>query len=799
MCTKRYTTLMTILMALGAIFSTRAAAPAGYYNAAEGKSGQSLLTALKGVISSHKNVGYDGLWDVYKTSDVYPDGTIWDMYSTKHWKTTEKCGNYSAVGDCYNREHSVPKSWFNDASPMVSDAFHIYPTDGKVNGQRGNYPFGECAGGSTLSSNGSVKALGRLGRSTYPGYTGTVFEPDDQYKGDFARTYFYMAACYNDRVSSWDSDMFGGNSFPVFSSWAMDMLLKWHREDPVSDKERDRNDAVYAYQNNRNPFIDYPELAEHIWGNKSSQGWSSTGTLTPEFVYPASGTTFNIGNTAINNPVSITINVRGANLSSAATVTVSDSRFKPSATSLAASAVNSANGAPLVITFTSATAGAATATVTLTAGSASVSFKVSATAYSSLTALDPVAVTDDGFTARWVSIDPAGTNYNLYVAFNGSIVGGYPVSVPAANEHYDVTGLDPMTTYTYWLESPTLQSNVVTVTTAEPIPQITFLFDGDLVFYTTPGEPSDVAEILAEIDNIAGPVTVKVSEPFQLSTDRTNWSTSISLVEGEDRFYLRVYSAVAGNFTTYIQGIAGDYLSDDAMATAVVADATTFVERFPTLAGNYNSTTYEGEACNWTFDNAGVFNQENFEKSLPTGTAQCVRFGKNSTSSITMAEDKSRGAGKLTYYTHKFNNDAAAIFALEVSTNNGASWTTIDNVTVSENDWILHTHNVNLTGDVRFRFRQTSGSRFNLGHIEIGDYAISTVAETLDYHSWDTYCLDHELVVTSDQAGGHAVKIFDMQGITRFEGTVEGRLSLPLPAGIYIVLVDDFTRRVAVR
>ena len=77
---------------------------------------------------------------------------------------------------------------------MYSEAFHIYPTDGKVNGQRSNFPYGECAKGTTLPSNGSVKALGRLGDCTFHGYSGTVFEPDDQYKGDFARSYFYMAA-----------------------------------------------------------------------------------------------------------------------------------------------------------------------------------------------------------------------------------------------------------------------------------------------------------------------------------------------------------------------------------------------------------------------------------------------------------------------------------------------------------------------------------------------------------------------------------------------------------------------------
>ncbi len=249
-----------------------AEAPDNYYAAAEGKSGEALRQALYSIIKSHTNVGYDGLYNVYPTSDVTADGKVWDMYSTctyEHGK--KKCGNYSSVCDCYNREHSVPQSWFNEANPMKADAFHVYPTDGKVNGQRSNYPFGECSGGKNLGG----KALGRLGSSTFSGYSGTVFEPDDQYKGDFARTYFYMATCYADKCSSWGYS-FGSTS--GLSSYGVSLFMKWHRNDGVSEKEINRNDAVYAKQKNRNPFIDHPELAEHIWGNKKEQAWYNSGT-----------------------------------------------------------------------------------------------------------------------------------------------------------------------------------------------------------------------------------------------------------------------------------------------------------------------------------------------------------------------------------------------------------------------------------------------------------------------------------------------------------------------------------------
>ena len=242
-------------------FGVMADAPQDYYVSCEGKSGQQLLKALHSKISSHTNVGYDGLWNVYKTSDVRPNGKVWDMYSTKEWTVgSQHCGSYKNVGDCINREHSVPQSWFSERSPMKSDAFHVYPTDGKVNGQRSNYPYGECAGGTTLPSNNGVKALGRLGACTSPGYSGRVFEPVDEYKGDFARSYFYMVACYNDKIASWGGDAFAGNSYPGLRQWQLDVLMKWHRQDPVSDKERTRNDAVYAISATATPSSTIPTL-----------------------------------------------------------------------------------------------------------------------------------------------------------------------------------------------------------------------------------------------------------------------------------------------------------------------------------------------------------------------------------------------------------------------------------------------------------------------------------------------------------------------------------------------------------
>jgi len=251
-----------------------AAAPAGYYSTATA-SGATLKTQLYNIIKNHTDLGYDNLWTAFQSTDAKANGKVWDMYSDvpggtppyEYTFVTSQCGNYSVEGDCFNREHSFPASWFNDATPMYTDLFHLYPTDGKVNGIRSNYPYGKVGTASQTTLNGS-----KLGASSVAGYSGTVFEPIDEYKGDFARTYFYMATRYENVISSWYSNsteanaVLQNNNFPVFETWFLNMLGEWHVQDPVSAKETARNDAVYTLQGNRNPYIDNPQYVYSVWG-----------------------------------------------------------------------------------------------------------------------------------------------------------------------------------------------------------------------------------------------------------------------------------------------------------------------------------------------------------------------------------------------------------------------------------------------------------------------------------------------------------------------------------------------------
>ena len=294
--------LLLLLLALPVILLAQP--KAGYYDAAVGKTDAALKTQIYTIVSDHTERSYSNLWTDFQSTDKRADGKVWDMYSNCNFifGTNQDSGS-GGGSECqyYNREHSFPKSWFKDGTPMYTDLFHLYPPDKYVNNQRGNNPYGETSSTATTYSNGS-----KLGNSTFPGYSDVVFEPINEYKGDFARTYFYMVTAYENVVNTWNtnnsnsSPHLNGTKYPAFNDWTIELLLKWHRQDPVSAKETNRNNAVEKIQDNRNPFIDYPMLAEHIWGNKKGVPWSFTTGV------DALKIEFSIG----PNPVQNKINIR---------------------------------------------------------------------------------------------------------------------------------------------------------------------------------------------------------------------------------------------------------------------------------------------------------------------------------------------------------------------------------------------------------------------------------------------------------------------------------------------------------
>lgn len=792
--------LFTFIVGMLGVASTAAYAeePDNYYASCEGKSGEALLTALQSVVGPHTTVSYDGLWEVYKDSDVDANGKIWDMYSTKRWNTSEKCGNYKNVGDCYNREHSFPKSWFSKGAPMMSDAFHIYPTDGKVNGQRSNYPYGECANGTTLSSSNGIKALGKLGTSTFPGYTGTVFEPDDEYKGDLARSYFYMAAAYKDRIAGWNSDMLAGNSYPAFTTWAVNLLLKWHRQDVVSTKESARNDAVYSHQHNRNPFIDHPELVEYIWGDKKGEAWYLNGSPVPVWSLPVDNSTVDFGLTATNYTISRAIDIKGTNLTEAVSISLSGSDFTLQTSSVSASAAN--NGTTVSVSFKRATAGVSTGTLTLRSGDLTSVVTLRGEAISGIPALPAEDIATDGFTARWMSLGDDET-YQLTVRKDGTALAGYPVTVNAENEEYRVEGLEPETLYTYTVSSATQVSNEVSVTTAMLIPQVQYLDGEAFELSADPDMPSDAVEVWIDVENILDMLTISVDAPFALSTDMTNWSQSISIAPEEDRFYLRVNATAMGEYESYITITSGYYTNDDGYAKASVRDVSTpwFVEDFEKAAeGNYDTydnQTFKGNPCDWQLTNAGIWGE-------PYNGKYSLRMGKEPTSAIESLSPKSNGIGTVSFYAERWSSsDGDMVLQVEYKPEVSGDWINAGEVTVSANSFAKYEVPVNVTGSNFIRLRQTSGKRGNIDDITVTDKKASSVDIIKDdtLADWDAYCLNKALVIVNHGEAA-TYHVYNLDGKTVGGASLHGsQYTVSLPAGLYIVTNGRNSRRVVVR
>lgn len=278
------------------LISLQAQPPSGYYNSASGLSCADLKTALKTIISTGNPQSYNDLWSQYLITDIKPRevgsgsaNVIWDIYSdipgpandpynftpgTGPGGQQDQGSGGGSEGQYYNREHSVPLSWFNGStgsSGPATDYLHIFPADKAMNGKRANYPYGEVSSPSYTGMNGS-----KLGSSATAGITGTVFEPIDSFKGDVARAFLYFVTRYQNNMSSYASNAdasqsFAGNTFPSVTIPFLQMMIRWHNLDPVSRKEEIRNNGAYSFQGNRNPYIDHPEYVGMVW-NSSCPG-----------------------------------------------------------------------------------------------------------------------------------------------------------------------------------------------------------------------------------------------------------------------------------------------------------------------------------------------------------------------------------------------------------------------------------------------------------------------------------------------------------------------------------------------
>ena len=285
-----------------------------YYKSIDGTSATALLGAIQQVAKigyRYEDFRYDSVWLAFKYTDLRPDGYIWEIYSDCEFVyEKDRTSNTTQTGECkgYNREHAMCQSWFGTTSlagkemssskknSPGSDIFHIYPVSYGMNSRRGNRPYGEVLTAANVSGNGTKYGTPITSKSVANSVAGVyveghitqstnVLEPADEYKGDIARSYFGTMVKW---AGEWtfnknelgniifdatiDADThYGPENNYGFTDYGLALMLSWHRQDPVSQKEVDRNNGIQKTQGNRNPFIDYPYLAEFIWGEMSGQ------------------------------------------------------------------------------------------------------------------------------------------------------------------------------------------------------------------------------------------------------------------------------------------------------------------------------------------------------------------------------------------------------------------------------------------------------------------------------------------------------------------------------------------------
>lgn len=480
-------TLLRNIVAVTALTSALlgwAEAPAGYYNSLNGKSGADLKTAVYNVAHNFTHPStdadyastYTGLSRTFQKTDYMPDSKRWwDMY-----------GNIPLYGPSFsglNREHSFPKSWWGGLTnvPAYIDLNHLYPSEAKANMAKSNYPLGTVDMNYTPSFNNGITKVG------YPvsgqgGGAKYVFEPDDEFKGDFARTYFYMATIYQTGLKWKYTYMVNQNTYPTLNSWSVDLLLKWHRGDPVSEKETLRNDAVYKVQNNRNPFIDQPELAEYIWGNKKGNVYhvGSGGTSgVPTLTSPVQDMELEFGEVALGKSVQTKLFFKGTDLTAPLSMTVytgDKDYFTIPSRQIAANLVTTDDGYWLPVTYTPTELGMHSSRLLINGGGIPGSLGVAlrgeclpVPTLSACTALAATNVTDDSYTANWTSPTSEVVDYYVVTRTMYPKAGGVKTEVIEAEDNsVDIDDCAANNSETYSVKSARLgyyspESNVVTV------------------------------------------------------------------------------------------------------------------------------------------------------------------------------------------------------------------------------------------------------------------------------------------------------------------------------------------------
>lgn len=479
----RYTLLWLVSASVINAFASDRLIPAGYYNAIDGKTTADLKTALHNIIYPHTEISsYQALPQYFQRTDVYPESSRWwDMYSNIPLFAPSFSG--------LNREHSFPKSWWGGSTevPAYIDLNHLYPSEAAANMAKSNYPLGTVDPTKKAKFDNGITTVGTpvAGQG---GGSSFVFEPDDEYKGDFARTYFYMVTCYQNMDWKYFYMLVNG-AYPTLNSWSIDLLLKWNEQDRVSQKEIDRNEVVWGFQNNRNPFIDFPELAEYIWGNKmgdkfilSEHQGNYTPAGEPTLITPTQDTTLEFGEVALGHKGTAKLLLHGENLSGSnmrLAIYQDDAQYfnidGAKVSQAAVSAVNTASGLWVTVTYEPQEIGEHSTRLVISGGgiqgSIGIGMRGECLPVPTLTAPTATAATDvtaSSYTANWTPAPGEVVDYYIVNRTRYDIAGA-PTEQLVAEDNYltidDFGGSESYTVQSVRLGIKSPESNAISVVT----------------------------------------------------------------------------------------------------------------------------------------------------------------------------------------------------------------------------------------------------------------------------------------------------------------------------------------------
>ncbi len=716
-----------------------------YYRKAEGLRGTQLKEALHDLIQPSYVLAYGGgvgkTWTGFWYTDQMENMQVRDRYSNVVRYLNP---DMSAVSNM-NIEHIWANSWWGHVkNNAYCDLFNLYPADATANGRKSNNPIG-IVDGTVTYTNGVTK----VGKSS--SYRAdsliTAWEPADQWKGDFARTYFYMATCYSHMTSLWTTTegllTVDPNSPLLMRPWVYNLMLEWAEADPLDEIEQQRCDAIYEIQGNRNPFVDYPELCYYIWGNKSDEQFYCSEEHGAEIFVPAASEEIDFGLHPLSRPFSAKVQVRGRGLNEGASLAVTDEYFTLGKASLSANDIH--EGTDVSISVTPTEEGTYT-TMLLLEGSGyvqqtplTVSFVDGIPAYP---ATDIVcAVSSRRFNANWMNYQPDATyTLNVYTKdANGQpkTFGTYTTT----DTTYQVKNVLANTTYYYKVSiiedgQPTINSNEVKVEMPEVAPVFSVSTE-DIAFTATPGKPSAPAQV--SVTAMAVPkyvMEVSTSAPFEISSDGETWSQELTLKGQNVSFFVRFGGGIEeGDYEGEVI-VSTEGMDDKVISVSCNVDATkSFFEDFETgTKGGYAAAEVTCNAATWEMSNALLAGDDNALDKKCVRMKGYVKTGSTITTPahIMMTTDKVNGCDSLWFYAGSYGNDTGVKMTVSYSVDAGKTWTNVvTSLPVAEMK--RYGYKINMDGNIRLKFESenTGNKRVNIDNVQMSDWEDPTSIQDL--------------------------------------------------------------------